>query len=128
MSIGIKITLFVLLSSIVIRALYIVMSYGAGGENSLDRPGLVIRFPKVPDIATLFLPIAIGAVGFVGYKLISWSGLFGLPLATLLIGCPLLSALLKQRETLRSFLFLNPFIHIVVFMPVFVVTCVLLSI
>jgi hypothetical protein len=127
-SIGIKIALYVLLASGTIRALYIIMSYGSGGENSLDRPGLVIRYRMIPDIATWLLLVAIIVAGFVGYRLSGWTGLLITLASTAFIGCPLIGMLLKKRPSKASmYYYSNPFLQIVLLLPIFLVVSILFS-
>ena len=128
MNIAIKIALYVLIASTTLRALYIVMSYGSDGENSLDRPRLVIRYRMIPDIATWLLLLSIIVVGIVGYRLSGWMGIPITLAMTAIIGCPLMGVLLKKRSSRASIhYYSNPFIQLTLMFPIFIVVSVLSS-
>jgi hypothetical protein len=127
MTIWIQAIIFVLVAGATIRALYVVSSYGAGGENSVERPGLVIRYRQLPNISLVFLFLAVVATGFVGFKFFGWLGVIGMPVATALFGCPLAALLLIQRRSRASiYYYSNPFTQLVVLIPLFSVLAALL--
>lgn len=116
----IAISIFVLLASGVVRALYEIMSFGSGGENAWDKPAAVIWNPWIPDLATFLLLAAIVGLGYFGFVLHRWVGMVLIPVITFVVGAPFVSALLRERASTVSLYYSSPFLQL----PIFIVALV----
>ena len=116
----ISFAIFAFLAGGVVRALYEIMSFGSGGENAWDKPAGVIRNPWIPDLATFLLVAAIIGLGYFGFVFYQWVGMILLPIVTFVIGAPIVSALLRQRENTASLYYSSPFLQL----PIFIIMLV----